>query len=292
MAVAEISSLYTQDWKLHTNLCPVFLGTEVLINVLTVYMHIILNFHAISTWNMQKNVEMNNKNPLTSDVDESNECLVWSETPVTNRTLNIDYRHKRTSVSIIVPSMLVWFSCLSLSIPEYTLSTTVEYHMNQTLCTIVDLHYTQLLQFLLIAFRGIIPLPLLLLTFIIVIFKLCNNTSLSNVKKNSSAKKFNELRKLLLLSIVLSLLYVVTSFQRSVIHFLHIISQQFGKTTLEKFKMPPLDNFIITHYTNMFLSMLHYSSVVLRPVLCIITMPSIIATFRNCIFRVKEKSSN
>lgn len=289
VAASEIWSLFSHNWQLNSIICPLFLGTEVLVNVIIVYLHILLNFHAISAWNMQQNTSVSVKNPLTSDIVESNECLVWAENSVPNRIINIDYRHKKTSVSIIVPCILIWFSCLSLSIPEYTLSTTVEYHTNKTLCTIVDLHYTQLLQMLLVFFRDLLPVPLLVLTFIIAIFKICNNTSLSIVKKNSSAKKFKDLKKLLKLGISLSLFYILTSFQRSSIQFLHIISPDVS-ITLEKFKMPPLDNFVITQFTNLFLSMLHYFGIIIRPILFIVMIPSVISTFRNRVFKSKSRN--
>lgn len=301
VAVPEIWTIYNQNWMLNTIFCQLFLGSEVLVNVIIVYLHILLNFHALSTWNIQSELSNNNKNPLTSRIsdlvvtDESHECLIWSSSenpgPVSpnNRTLiNIDYRHKKTSVSIIIPCILIWFSCLSLSIPEYTLSSTIDYKKHVSLCTIVDLQYTFLLRFLLIFFRDILPTPILIITFMISIYKLCyNGTSLANLKKNTSTKKFADLKNLLILSIILSAVYFVGSFQRSVIQFLHIILQKIQPhdNNLDKFKIPPLNNLLLSINCNLFLAMFHYAATCVRPIMFIVFLPSSVVKIKKCFVR-------
>lgn len=303
VALPEIWTIYNQNWRLNTVFCQLFLGSEALVNVIIVYFHILLNLHAISTWNLQNELTNNNKNPLTSRIsdlvltDESNECLIWlsselnsAPTPSNRTLINIDYRHKQTSVSIIIPCILIWFCCLSISIPEYTLSTTIDYKKNISLCTIIDLQYTFLLRFLLIFFRDILPVPILIITFIISVYKLCyNGKSLFNLKKNTSAKKFADLRKLLILSIILSLIYFVGSFQRSVIQFLHIVLQKTNphNNNLDTFKIPPLDNFLLSKNCNLFLAMFHYTAIVVRPIMFIIFLPSIVIKIRECFVRNK-----
>ncbi|KAJ8933167.1 hypothetical protein NQ314_014174 [Rhamnusium bicolor] len=109
VAVVEILTLSKQMWSFSPENCPFFSGVEILINSLALWFIICLNFHVISLWNLHKNeIENKNKNPLTSCQDESSECLVTKKENA-NRTLNIDYRKRKNDISVIIPTILIWF---------------------------------------------------------------------------------------------------------------------------------------------------------------------------------------
>lgn len=286
IAIAEISYFQNNSWNFGAILCPLFFGSEIVINTVSLYLHVLLNFHTISSWNIQKKIEENNKNPLTQDIDNSTECLVSeSENNIPNRTIHIDYRYKKSTLSIIIPSILIWFCCLSLSIPEFSLSTIVENYNNHTLCTMVDLNNGQMIRYLLILFRNVIPIPLLLLTFIVILVIICNNSL--NIVKKSSLKKYEELNNLMHLSIRLTLLYIILSVQRNLFYFLHNIYPH--RDSLEdNFKFAPLESLILSSKTSLLLCMGHYFVVVLRPILCILSLPFIVNNIKEKFFKTKK----
>lgn len=285
IAVSEISYLQNSSWIFGSFLCPLYFGSEVSLNTLSLYLLVLLNFHTISTWNIQRKMVEHNKNPLTQVTDNSTECLVIENEIQTNRTVYIDYRHKRFSLSIIIPSILIWFCCLSLSIPKFSLSTIVENYNNHTLCTMVDFHYGYLIRYLLIVFRNVIPVPLLILTFILNLIIVCTG-SLNNIK-TSSLQKYEELSKLVHLSLQLSLSFVFFSLQRSVFYFLHNI-YPYRNSIEDNFKFAPLENCVLSQYMNLYSCMLDYLTILIRPILCIITVPLLVDKIKDMFSKKKD----
>lgn len=274
--VLELLSLQKDSWTFSTDLCPLYSGSEILLNSLTVYLLICLNFHVISVWNLYVHqISKGNKNPLTScDDDESNECLVKkNETPTSSRSLTIDYRRKKNDVAVIFPSLLVWFICLSLSIPEYTLSSTIKVKniaYNSTICIVIDTHYGQLLQNLLFIFRVLIPVPLIFSSFFLLLYKLYQ----SRITNTTLCKNLERIKKLVLLCVVLSATYFVISLPRNILYVLHIKLQEVPGNSIDSFKSPPLYNPYVTSYQSVLLSMLHYSGVVLRTIIYMRFLPT------------------
>lgn len=212
------------------------------------------------------------KNPLTTYSDESNECLV-NKAENANRSVTIDYRKRKHDVSVIFPAVLVWFVGLSLSVPEFTLSSTLKFNKRYVLCTIVDVFYGKLLQTLLVVFRVVIPVPLLLLSGILVVIKLCESRGLERDVDHVLTKKAYKIESLLLFAVVLSLTYVSSAFQRNCFYLLHVIKQAFDSDGALAFMTPPLHNIYLSNYTNTYLSMLNYIASTTRPFLYLFLLP-------------------
>ncbi|KAJ8960184.1 hypothetical protein NQ318_003907 [Aromia moschata] len=249
MAAIEVFSLHNHTWIFSPDICPLFNGVETLVNSLTLWFIICLNFHVISLWNLHKNdVQKKNKNPLTSCKDESDECLVRRNE--NNRTLNIDYRKRKNDVSVILPTLLIWFFCVSLSIPNFALSLTMKINGNYTVCAIADNLYGHILQRLLLILRVLLPMVLLLFALIVLIKKLANTS-----------------RK-----------------DRNILHFLNLISHDFNKNTAVIFRMPPLYDNGLNSTKSVYLVMLHYSGTTVRAFLYIYLLPKFTHLVRDRIF--------
>lgn len=279
--VVEILTLNNQIWTLSSDNCPLFNGIEVLVNSLIVWFIICLNFHVISIWNLYRNeVEKKNANPLTSCQDESNECLVTKKE--NTRTLNIDYQKRKSDISVAIPAILIIFVCFSLSIPNFALSSTLPENTNSTICVIMDHFYGHTLQKLLFMFRILVPVALQLFTLIILIVKLIQ-TSPKDID-NLLMQKCAEIRGLLLCCIILTILYLATSYQRNLLHFLHIVAYDFGESTTKVFKVPPLYNEKLNAASSVYLSMLHYGGITCRAFLYIFVLPKFQSLVKSKIF--------
>ncbi|XP_018566089.1 uncharacterized protein LOC108907058 [Anoplophora glabripennis] len=271
VVVLEILTLNNQIWIFSLDNCTIFNGIEVLVNSLVVWLIICLNFQVISIWNLYRNeVEKKNANPLTSCQDESNECLVTKKENA-NRTLNIDYQKRKNDISVIVPVILIIFACFSLSIPNFALSSTLPVNGNHTICVIMDHFYGHTLQKALFMFRILVPVALQILTLIILIVKLVQ-TSPKDID-NILIQKAIEIRGLLLCSIAVTMFYIATSYQRNLLHFLHIMSHNFDNSTGKVFKVPPFFNDKLSSSGGVYLSMLHYCGITCRAFLYIFALP-------------------
>lgn len=290
VAITEVWSLKEKTWNLPLELCPIFSGTEILTNTSIIYLIISFNFHVISITNLYLyEMQKSAKNPLTScSEDESNECLVrrsdCSTTLTTNRSITIDYRKRKEDVSIILPSLLLWFTSLSLSIPDYTLSSTIRTKNDVTICAILDLYYGKLLQIILLVFRVVIPLPLLTLSLLIMLWKLYQSKYSQRILENILTNKSYNVQQLIIFNVALTSCYMLTSFQRQYFYVSHTINQKFSNDTVESFKLPPLHNITYTEDVNFILSMLHYSSIVTRCLLYVFLLPKFRTMIKNKLY--------
>lgn len=275
VAVTEIWTLNSENWIFSPDMCHLFSGTEVLTNTSTTYLLICFSFHVLSLFNLHVfEKQKTSKNPLTSYSDsESNECLMTKPETSANRAVTIDYRKRKSDVSVIFPAMLVWFVSLSLSIPEYTISSIVRVNSNVTLCSIVDVNFGQIMQNLLLVFRVVIPAPLFILCVFLLGIKFCRTRLSKDNSGDILTKKSFKIESLLIFSLALCFVHILTSFQRDVLYLLHVWSQKFDVENLTSFMMPPLHNTHLNNRQRTYLSMLHYSGGIFRPVLYVFLLP-------------------
>lgn len=190
----------------------------------------------------------------------------------------IDYRPKTGNhvLSAIVPCCLIWFMCFSLAIPNLTLSTTVHGYDNRTMCTIVDLHFGHLLRNLLIVFRSFIPIPLLLFTFLINLTIVCKKTCVKD-----------DITKLFHLTLQFILTYFIFCLQRNVLYLLHNLVS-INDFVEDHFKFAPLENYLLNHHLNLYSCMLSYLEIVIKPVLCFMTLPFVRQGIKEMFTKKKE----
>lgn len=297
VAITEILTLNKQTWSFSSDLCPLYKGTEILINSLTLYLIVAVNFHVISLWNLHEwDIGKSSRNPLTTTTtlatspsssfgahrnnDDSNECLVTKQE---NRIVTIDYRKRQNDVSVVFPIIFVWFVGLSLSIPSYTLSSTLRLDVNCTLCAIIDVYYGRVLQYLLLVFKIIVPVALLMLSLVLLVVKLCH-TSKQDIE-TVLTKKFCEIRLLLIFGISMTVLYGFTSLPRQFLHVAHIVSYQFDDNSVDNFKMPPLfNNYMYNSASSVYCALLYYSGAVFRALLYLFVLPKFRYLVRSKIF--------
>lgn len=274
VAITEVCCLNRHNWIFSSEMCPFFLGSEVLTNTLIGYLLICFNFHVISLWNLHVfEKQKSSKNPLTTYNDESNECLVSKAENNANRNVTIDYRKRKNDVSVIFPVILVWFVGLSLSVPEFTLSSTLKFNRRYILCTVVDVYYGRLLQILLVVFRVLIPVPLFLLSVIIVAIKLYQSRTMETNVNNVLTKKAFKIEPLLLFAVILSLTHISSSFQRELFYLMHVSKQTYYNDGMSAFITPPLYNFYLSKRASTYLSMLNYIASTTRPFLYLFLLP-------------------
>ncbi|XP_066142617.1 uncharacterized protein [Euwallacea fornicatus] len=255
VAIAELISSYYQTWKLDSHICVLHKGTEIFANSLVIYLLICLNFHVITFWNLH-NLELikNNKNPLTSfNESSSSECLVTS-----SEFRAINYQKRKSDVPVLFPVIFVWTLCLSLSMPNYVLSTTVEVN-DQVLCLIVQNDYGKILHSLLLMFCMGIPCIILLSSVLILIYKVIKDPHSEVLTKQNEKTK-----SLLIACIVLSIAYMVTSYQR---HYLSLV------VTIKEFFIS--ENHYYNTYFNVYLVMLHYCGNILRGLMYYLVVPDV-----------------
>ncbi|XP_060527237.1 uncharacterized protein LOC132702546 isoform X2 [Cylas formicarius] len=204
----EILSSYHCTWRYSTHGCVAFKGAEILGNTLVPYLIVCLNFHVISLWNLHKfEARKNCKNPLTSG-KEDDECLVAKDE--NNRTLTIDYRKRKNDVSVIFPLIFVWFICLSISVPYFLFSTTVN-DGDKISCVVVENSYGTILHSLILLFSFVLPYALVFSSLVLLLFKL-SKTSQKDID-NVVTKQFEEIRKLLIFCALFSIVYMFISLQ-------------------------------------------------------------------------------
>lgn len=277
-ALNEIYTLYYKTWYFSSDLCPFSRGIDVLVNSSTIYLLVCLNFHVTSLWNLHETqVKKNSKNPLTSNLrkDDSNECLVTKQEN-SNRLVTIDYRKRKDDVSVLFPTIFVWIASSSLSVPNFTLSSTLKLKENCTLCGIFDIYHGQIVQYLLLIFTIILPALLLCLTLLLLILKISKTTK--SGLDNILTKRKTEIRNLLIFALIVSFCYIIFSFPRQILHCIHILSHSFNANEITNFKMPPFYvNFNNLNVT--FLAMMHYIGGPTRALLCW----GILANFSNLV---------
>nr|CAH7728242.1 unnamed protein product [Callosobruchus chinensis] len=285
VALMEILTINRNSWRFSSELCWVFNGGEVLFNTLTLWLTLCLNFHVISLWNLHShNIAAYGVKNTSITSEESSECLVTRESVISNETcrpntskeaareISIDYRKKkkRNDVSIKLPSAMIWFICFSLSIPNFVLSAVLNFK-DEPICVIIEHTFGHILQWMLLFFRALLPIPLLLISVVILILKLAKPPIKD--KEYAATKEIRYIKKVVIFSIAISFLYLIGSCQRVIFHCAHISMHDFHDKTIEKFKLPPLYNKNLDSSFIILLSMFHYSSCITRALLCLFLLP-------------------
>lgn len=200
--------------------------------------------------------------------------------------MTIDYRKRKHDVSVALPTALVWFTGLSLSVPEFVLSSTLKFGKRLVLCTIIDVYYGKLLQILLVVFRVVIPVPLFLLLTSILAIRLCQ--SAKSQKDVDLTKKEYKIESVLLFAVVLSLTHISSSFQRDFFYLLHVVKQAYDGESSSAFLTPPLHNLYLSKHANTYLSMLNYIAGTTRPFLYLFLLPKFKALVKSKICMSKQ----
>ncbi|XP_050670696.1 5-hydroxytryptamine receptor 1B-like [Leptidea sinapis] len=169
----ELWSYNNRTWTFGRASCIAFRGTSVLSSTASLYLVATIALHTLATINLQEKVTAQRLKRISSDEEEtrSSHSLVEHEASSQPRTVLVDYRTVDT-VSVVPPSVFVWILSASLSIPEFTLSTTLRLDHNTIVCTLVDTdHRVDILYSMLALFNFYLPTLLMSATGIILFRK-------------------------------------------------------------------------------------------------------------------------
>ncbi|CAH0551022.1 unnamed protein product [Brassicogethes aeneus] len=266
VAILEIYTIQKRSWIFSAENCQFFSGMEIVMNTLIVYLLLCLNCHIISLWNLNKFEVNKENNPLTSCRDDSDECLV---TKNENKS-NTAYRTRNIEVSVVFPSIFIWFVSVSLSIPSFTLSSILNVDEKYNMCGIEDGFYGEIMQKLLLVFKIVIPFSLLmfsLVVLVVIIFKTTRNRI-----NNSLTKKFTEIRILLIFSVLITLCFFLTSTQRNVLFVYHYFNLPFQNTDVNFIASPFFAN-TQNSKMSLYFSMLYYTGSSVRGCLYFYVLP-------------------
>ncbi|XP_058124367.1 uncharacterized protein LOC131282151 [Anopheles ziemanni] len=232
IAIVDVLTLLTSDWELYYHLtrtwtlpveqCTLYSGLESLTSVAIAYFIVGLNFHSISTYNLA--VDVVKSGTIASNEPESiaeeNSYEVATDAVSQKRSLTIDYRYKKTRISVQFPILLVWFIAISESLPLFLFSDIVVAPTplagndvgNQTQhCTVLVNTVTnhRLVSLMVILIRIILPTVALLITTVQMVVKFYRGKRFAQPDEIDENVAFA-----LKLSIFLSISYIVFTAQR------------------------------------------------------------------------------
>lgn len=170
------------------------------------------------------------------------------------RSLLIDYSRRKTSVSVVLPVLFVWFLAASASTPLFAFGSVLPSLKAPLICGVVnfDPDNNRLLQAMILAVRVILPTGCLLLSGLAVAWTLC--ASRTRIRPCGLDEN---VRDCLRMALVLSAVFVVVSEQRT------LGSQLFEVWSLRPLMLPKYPRF--DGATALTLSAVHWAASVLRP---------------------------
>lgn len=238
------------------------------------YLVVTFALHTLATSNLEEKDLM--RSNRRSDQDEDDEMrssrhslVAGSDSSTPPRTMNLDYRINAISISIIQPTLFVWILSLSLSVPDFALATTVHLDHNTAICTIVDSSQRLHLYTILALLNLVLPVLLLCATVVLVVIKLKSRSCFNQVDRYEAIAALK-------LSLWLLLVYFILSVPRSSLtaYNIYINSLKDNETVYESEQYDYKSSSI-----GLALSSTYLGSIVIRPLLCIILLPSIKRAF-------------
>ncbi|XP_050081659.1 uncharacterized protein LOC126568969 [Anopheles aquasalis] len=263
----ELHYLFQHAWTLPSVHCSLYRGFDSFTSVATVYFIVVLNFHAIATYNLAVDIAKSTlatpEQECTEDssVTEENGYEVTADAVSQKRSLTIDYRYKKTRISVLFPILLVWFIAVSVSLPVFLFADVngEDRKQEQTKqCAILT--NTSMNNFaitlLVIGIRIAIPTVALVITTIQLVIKFHNGKHFPHPDEVDENVAFA-----LKLSIFLSVSYLVFAMQRL-----------YGSLLLELLSVPLIvsKSASVNSTIGLILSVCYYSISFIRPLVTII----------------------
>lgn len=253
--------------------CIAYRGLNVFASAASSYLVATLALHTLAIANLEEK-ELIRRN-RRSDQDEDDEIrssrhslVAGSDSSTPPRTMNLDYRVTDISISIAQPTLFVWILSLSLSVPDFALATIVHLDQNTVICTIADSSQRLHLYRILALLNVVLPILLLCATVILVIIKLQK----SRLKQIDRCESIAALK----LSLWLLVVYLILSVPRSTLSAYNTYSSfRLNETALyESVQYDYKSSSIGLAFSSNYLG-----SILVRPLLCIVLLPSIKRAF-------------
>jgi hypothetical protein len=259
------------------DLCAIFLGVDSFTSTSTIYFIVMMNLHSISTFNLAIKTSTNHSGRqkvadedlyeessyTKSFIDEQeddggNYEVARSERAIKNRykrSITIDYRPKKTKISVILPTIYIWVMSASVALPFFILSDVIPSADDPQVCGIRNFngHNVLLLQICAMAIRVVVPCVCLLLAMVWTWRKLCSMTALTVLGEVDERVDGN-----LRISLVFSTVFVVCSLQKLIISLVfEILTRPFMMP-----KYPGVDSRLVP----VALALLNSAASVIRPI--------------------------
>ncbi|KAM3967582.1 uncharacterized protein ACR2FA_011064 [Aphomia sociella] len=271
----ELWAWNARKWHFGSIGCSAYRGLNVFATTASSYLIVTIALHTLAIFKLEeKIIKRRNKRSHPDDDDEmrsSQHSLVTSSDSSTPpRTMHVDYRHTDTKVSVTPPSAFVWVLSASLSVPEFTLATTVnEDDNNYVLCTSVDTNHRINMQTMLAVFDLILP---------IIIMSIAGTLVVNKLKSKKLYEIYNyESVAALKLSFWLIIVYSVFCVPRSIASVYHVYSISRSVNEISPINQIPKDD--TTAVIRLAFSGSYLAATLIRPLLCIFMIPRIKKVF-------------
>lgn len=236
LLIAPLETFYTshQYWTFPPELCSLYMGVESFAATAIFYFIIACNFHSITTYNLAineyhrlekvdeetssepttlfdtDNQDENNDDDDNHDVDSNNDNYEIALRDH-KRSLTIDYRKRKYSISVILPVLFIWFLAASVSFPLFMFSTVIPNEKFPKICGIINFNNENnlLMRYLILIVKIVIPTFGLTATMISVGVKLF--TRKMEFRKCEIEESVYDILKI---SFIMSLTFCLLSMQR------------------------------------------------------------------------------
>lgn len=273
----EIWSYNMKNWTLGNCSCVAYRGLSIFASTASAYLVATVALHTLATANLEENTLARRLRRKNQDDDEEirssrHSLVASSDSSTPPRTMNLDYRINSSRVPVTQPAVFVWLLAISLSVPDFSLATTVELD-NSVICTIVDSSRRLHLYSILALFNLFAPAMIICTAGALVIKKLkSKKLVLSQIEGRESLSALK-------LSLSLIVIYFVLCAPRSVLttYYVYSTSMRGNESTL--IESIHHGNANASSSIGLALSCVYLSSILVRPLLCIILLPSVRKAF-------------
>lgn len=256
LLLSPLELFYTtnQSWIFAPELCSFYMGFEAFTTTAIFYFVISSNFHAISTHNLaikqlhqiaESSKELNelvvDDEDQENDDDDDNdnyEIAIKYHPSDQKRSLTIDYRKRKSSISVILPVLFVWFLSASISFPLFVFANLFAQNKIQQICGILDFNRENniLLSCLILVIKILVPSLILVATLFNVLTKIVQSKQY-DFNQLELDENVTSISKLSAVLTVTFLLFNLPKFYASLMF--EVVARPFTIFRLETVKMKP-----------------------------------------------------
>lgn len=242
------------------------------ISTASLYLVTAVALHTLTTLNLgAKASELRRKRngqEEDTEIRSSQHSLVAnSDSSTPPRTMNVDYRLAATTVSVTIPTFFVWVLAASLSVPEFTLATTIRLEKDIVICTLDSSHRFNMYSMLTV-FNIFVPLFIMSTASILIIVKMkskTNPTEIDNCESTAALK----------LAFWLIVVHLVLCTPRTVFSAYNVYAAAMTASASEPVRSPNH----VTALLSLASSFAYLLATLIRPLLCITLLPRLRKVF-------------
>ncbi|XP_037968368.2 uncharacterized protein LOC119692312 [Plutella xylostella] len=256
----EIWTFNSRTWSFGFAGCVVYKGTDVFASTASLYFIVTLALHCLATLDLETREELRRRK-RSSDVEDeevrsSRHSLVAPSDSSTPRGLRVPSGAARR-VAVRTPSACVWVLAASLSVPQLVMATT-RARDHATHCYVTDASHRLNIHTMLAVFNLIFPAFIFCVIIALAIAKLKAIKRLAVIDNEETVAAVK-------LSLYLIIVYVVMCAPRSVLTMLGVLA-----SSQDDVPAAPSASMAVL---SLAFTCVYLAALMLRPVLCILTLP-------------------